>query len=52
MLVGVDGERRMGVTESFGNDLDRYAVGDEEAGVGVPEVVKSDRRESGTAHDP
>lgn len=29
-----------------------HTVGDEEAGVCVPEVVKSDRRESRAAHDP
>ena len=35
VLVGVHGEAWVGVAESFGDDLDRDAGGDEERGVGV-----------------
>lgn len=34
VLVGVDGEGDVGVAEPFADDLDRYAVHDEQRGVG------------------
>jgi hypothetical protein len=39
VLVGGHGERRVGVAESFGDDLDRYSVSQQQAGVGVAQVV-------------
>ena len=39
VLVGVDGERWVGVTESLGHDLHRYTGGDEQGAVGVADVV-------------
>lgn len=45
VLVGVDGEGRVGVAEAFGDDLDRRAGGDEQRGVGVAEVVEPDPRQ-------
>jgi hypothetical protein len=38
----VDRERWVGVAESFGYDFDGDAGGNEQAGVGVAEVVESD----------
>ena len=35
VLVGVHRERRVGVAQAFGHDLDRCPVGDEQRGVGV-----------------
>src|SRR5690606_20014135 len=35
VLVGRHRERRAGVSESFGDDLDRYPVPEQETGVGV-----------------
>jgi hypothetical protein len=40
VLVGVHGERRVGVTEAFGHDLDRGPVSDEQRRVGVAQVVE------------
>jgi hypothetical protein len=40
MLVGLDSEGRVGVAEAFADDFDGYAGGDEQAGVGVAEVVE------------
>ena len=48
VLVGVNRERRVCVAESFGHDLDGDAGGDEQAGVGVAQVVKPNVRQAGT----
>jgi hypothetical protein len=42
VLVGVDRERRVGVAESFGHNLDRDAGGDKQPGMGVAQVVEPD----------
>ena len=39
VLVGRHGERRVGVPESFGDDLDRHPIAQQQAGVGMPEIV-------------
>jgi hypothetical protein len=46
--VLVDGERDRGarVAQALGDDLHRHAVGEQQGGVGVAEVVQSDRRQS------
>lgn len=46
MLVGVDGERRVPVTEPLQRDLDGYLGFDEQGGVGVSDVVESDPGDS------
>jgi hypothetical protein len=51
VLVGVHGERRVGVTEPFGYNLDRHTVGDEKPGVGVAKVMKTDPGELGSPDD-
>jgi len=43
VLVGHHRERRIGVTEPFGHDLDRHSVPQQQGGVGVSEVVEPDR---------
>ena len=42
VLVGGHGEAGEGVAESFGDNLDWCAGGDEQAGVGVAQVVEAD----------
>ena len=42
VLVGGHGEAGVGMAESFGDDLDRCASGDEQAGVGVAQVVEAE----------
>ena len=39
VLVGHHGERGVGVPKPFGDDLDRHAVTQQQAGVGVAEIV-------------
>ena len=51
VLVGLDGERRGGVTEPFADDFDGDAGVDEQRGVGVSEVVKPDDRNVGAADE-
>ena len=46
MLVRVHGERRMGMSEPFGDHFDRCTGGDEQGGVGVAQVVETDARQS------
>lgn len=43
VLVGHHRDRRVGVTEPFGHDLDGHAVSQQQGGVGVAEVVEPDR---------
>jgi hypothetical protein len=45
VLVGGHGEAGVGVAESFGHDLDWCARSGEQRGVGVAQIVESDRRE-------
>src|SRR5881227_2654084 len=52
VLVGLDGEGRAGVAESFAYDLDGDAGGDEQAGVGMANVVQADDPDPGPAGDP
>ena len=51
VLVGLDGEHELGVAESFGDDLRVHVGGEEQAGVGVAQVVEPDDRDGGAAHD-
>jgi len=51
VLIGVHRERRVGVTEAFGHDLDRGAVGDEQRGVGVAQVVEPNPWQAAALHD-
>ena len=44
VLVGVNRERRVRVAESLGHDFHGDAGGDEQAGVGVAQVVEPDVR--------
>ena len=44
VLVGGHGEAGVGVTEAFGDDLDRDAGADEEGGVGVSQVMEPNTR--------
>ncbi len=46
MLVGVHGERGVGVAEPLAYDLDRFAIGDEQRGVRVTQVVEPDPRQA------
>lgn len=46
VLVGVHGERGVGVTEAFADHFDRHSGGDEQRRVGVSEVVESDAGQS------
>ena len=50
-LIRRHGEGRVGVTEAFGDDLDRHPVTQQEAGVGVADVVKRDRPRTASAVD-
>ena len=51
VLVGLDCVGDVGVTESFAHDFDRYAFFDEEAAVGVAEVVEADDGDVGASCD-
>ena len=51
-MVGGHGEAGVGVAESFGDDLDRCAGGDEQAGVGMAQVVKADAWDVGAGQVP
>jgi len=46
VLVGVDRERRVRVAESLGHDFDGDAGGDEQAGMGVAQVVEPNMRQT------
>ena len=52
VLVGGHGEAGMAVAESFGDDLDGRAGGDEEPGVGVAQVVEADAWDVGAGEVP
>ena len=52
VLVGLDGEGDVGVTEPFADHLHRDEVLDEQGAVGVAEVVQSDHGDAGAADDP
>ena len=52
VLVGLHRERDVGVSEPLGHDLDRDPVLDQQAAVGVPQVVEADGRDAGVVHDP
>ena len=45
-MVGVDGERRVAMSEPFRNNLDRYPSLDEQRAMGVTQVMEPD---SGTS---
>jgi hypothetical protein len=51
MLVGLQGESDVGVTESLADHLDRDAFFEEQASMGVAEVVEADRRDLGVVDD-
>ena len=52
MLVGVDGERRVGVSEPFRDDLDRYPGFDEQRAMSVTDVMEPDPGNTGPFHNP
>ena len=52
VLVGVDGEGGVRVTETLRDHLDRDSGFDQQGPVGVPDVVKSDFGNSGPRSDP
>ena len=52
MLVGLDREGRAGVAEPLADHFDGNPGGDEQAGVGVADVVESDDPDAGPTADP
>jgi len=52
MLVGVDGECRVPVTEPLRHDLDGYLGFDEQGAVGVSDVVEWDPGDASSGGDP
>ena len=52
VLVGVDGEHRVPVSEPFTDHLDWYPGFDEEGAVGMADIVESDSGDSGPFRDP
>ena len=51
VLIGLHRQRDVGVAEAFADDLDRYAFLDEQASVGVPQVVEPGGGDPGIADD-
>jgi hypothetical protein len=52
VLVGIDGERGVSVTEPLGHHLDGHSGFDQQCAVGVPDVVETDARHAGSVGDP